>query len=266
MNSTGMITRETIQVMVDQYHVALAEFEQGFDMLQQGQDRLEQVFGKHYRSYSPLVESYGISHHRSKAPQRIQRTAWRTIIQRIEIHKIISTKRKKELDEMLESGDLPPLTVDAIYDTLNGIGQNLNELAMESVAEAFEFLRPWRSEHKTNERWFVPNKVILTSMVSRLWKSWTISHYREQNLIVLDRVFHFLDGKLISDDNSYRSQLVDSIRGTSTEIDTGTTEYYEWKAHKNGNLHLKFRRLDLVEALNRYGSNGSALPAGSKLF
>jgi hypothetical protein len=62
-------------------------------------------------------------------------------------------------------------------------------------------------------------------------------------------VFHILDGKLAKHLNdTYQSELVDAINDNWQE---GETEYFEYKGYKNGNLHLKIKRNDLVEEMAR---------------
>jgi len=50
--------------------------------------------------------------------------------------------------------------------------------------------------------------------------------------------------------------LVDAI---NTSNGTGETEYFKFKACKNGNLHLEFKRMDLVSKLNQLAGCETAL-------
>lgn len=36
----------------------------------------------------------------------------------------------------------------------------------------------------------------------------------------------------------------------------GETTYFRWKCYRNGNLHLEFKRLDLLQTLNEVGGAG----------
>ena len=70
----------------------------------------------------------------------------------------------------------------------------------------------------------------------------------QQQLQTLENVFIALDGKGITG-NGYRSDLENAIH--ASEDGTGQTEYFDFRAYKNGNLHLLFRRSDLLAELNR---------------
>ena len=69
-------------------------------------------------------------------------------------------------------------------------------------------------------------------------------------MVALDRAFHILDGAGIP--GGYQSPLVDAIN-TSGNKGVGETAYFSFRCYENGNLHLKFLRLDLVKELNRRG-------------
>lgn len=55
--------------------------------------------------------------------------------------------------------------------------------------------------------------------------------------------------------------LVDAI-GTSGIKGVGETEYFKFKCYKNGNLHLEFKRSDLVDTLNQIAGDNSQLGRG----
>ena len=57
---------------------------------------------------------------------------------------------------------------------------------------------------------------------------------------------------------SHYSALHDAIVATPITSGKGETEYFEFRAFRNGNLHLKVRRLDLLERFN-------ALAGGKRL-
>jgi hypothetical protein len=80
------------------------------------------------------------------------------------------------------------------------------------------------------------------------------NYYREQYYRCLDNVFHLLDGKGAI--KTHYGALYNAVKKAGENHETaGTTEYFEFKAYKNGNLHLKFRRMDLVKKLNAMAAN-----------
>ena len=73
-----------------------------------------------------------------------------------------------------------------------------------------------------------------------------MDHYREQNIRAIDNVFHALDGN--GTIKSHRGPLIDAIE--ASKDGTGETEYFRFRCFRNRNLHLEFKRLDLVAKLN----------------
>ena len=86
-------------------------------------------------------------------------------------------------------------------------------------------------------------KVIITCCVG----SYGTNNYKDQNLRALDNVFHRLDGKAAP---KYPDGLVTAVnqamRERKTEIET---DYFRCRWYRNGNLHMEFKRLDLLNSL-----------------
>jgi len=76
-----------------------------------------------------------------------------------------------------------------------------------------------------------------------------------RKLRALDRVFCLLDGKGVPE--GYSSPLIDAIE--TSQDGYGETEYFCFRACKNRNLHLEFKRPDLVEQFNRVAGGGNIL-------
>ena len=83
-----------------------------------------------------------------------------------------------------------------------------------------------------------------------------MSYDCENELRALDNVFHLLDGKPLS---AYRNgDLTNAIQESARGI--GETEFFRFKCHINHNLHLEFKRMDLVLLLNEVGGRGLPMP------
>ncbi len=73
-----------------------------------------------------------------------------------------------------------------------------------------------------------------------------VDHYRELHIRAIDNVFHALDcnGTI----KTHRGPLIDAIE--AVKDGTGGTDYFRFRCFRNRNLHLEFKRLDLVAKLN----------------
>jgi len=137
------------------------------------------------------------------------------------------------------------------------------DYADEAVVEVFNMLRVGASSHsrlKTNEKnaqFDIGKKVILTGWwVQHKYSGggMEINYQRRSELTALDKVFHMLDGKGVP--GGYNSPLIDAI---NTSSGTGETDFFIFCACSNGNLHITFKRLDLVSKINAIAGNGTML-------
>ena len=108
--------------------------------------------------------------------------------------------------------------------------------------------------YKTNQRYHIGKKVILICAVS----SYGIQSGTSQHLRALDNVFHRLDGKGTP---KYPDDLVTGLSETiRKKAAVAETPYFRCKWYRNGNLHVEFKRLDLLKELNRIGGNHEQVP------
>ena len=82
-----------------------------------------------------------------------------------------------------------------------------------------------------------------------------VNYSREANVKALENVFSLLDGQGV---NHYPDDIITRINAACKEKHkTLEDHYFKLKWYKNGNLHVEFKRLDLLDRLNRIGSDGS---------
>lgn len=192
-----------------------------------------------------------------KALARLEREAWTFIVNRLDIWRIMSVARATELKSLIDSNGLPPLTKESAGQLARQYIDGIDTLVDEYAREVFDWLRPRTgtkpAKYKTNNREIVGSRVVL-------WKIFDTVHFKffgtyrmkdsdaEQRLRTIENLFHTLAGKG-STGKGYRSELQTAIE--ASKDGTGQTEYFEFRACKNGNLHLQFLSLGLLAELNR---------------
>lgn len=263
-----LTTQQTAASLVEAYIKALAIIKDAYKQLEEAHQILENTFG--YQSYMDVTARHRYSEPMKafeEVKQELKRSAWKRILSISQINKMLSIKRAKEMSEKLNNGELPDITLDEVLGMMNSVTENAADFVKEAATEVFEVLRPaareyWGSQYKTNQKngkYNLGEKVILTGYVEK-WSyggNWHINYYRQEHLIAVDRVFHALDGNLKGMDSSYQGPLCDAI-GT-TETGAGETEYFKFTCFKNHNLHLWFKRMDLVAKLNAINGDSTKL-------
>lgn len=219
-----------------------------------------EVAGDRYRNFS---DERDIKFFRDE----FKRTAWRVIVDKIGIRSLMSSKRQKELKDILNGrgsvDELPEISEEAIFSMLEGMANRSKEFLDELLKEEMDWLLPrgWQStDYKTNQ-------VNLNKLTPKLIKCFAVgfgfgrfrpSDSAEAHLMNVDNIFHMLDGKGMI--KGFRGPLVDAINATEVSKGFGETAYFRFRAFRNGNLHLWFKRIDLVEKFNSLvGGDGTTL-------
>lgn len=255
--STEIATRLTIPELVREFDAGMHELKQGLAMIKQAEDRL----GRAFASSGTTCDLLAFSHNDhtldfDKKRIRMRGAAWRYLVSRAEIKKLASIKRAEEIDDMLAKPEtLPDITTENVMGWVQSLDSQAKQFLQEAAVEVFQWLRPSRGDYKTNNAFKIGKRVVLTFMVELTWmgKGVRVRYGSEAHLRALDNVFHLLDGKGVSPTRN--GELADAI-ATRPAGDVGETTYFRFRVFRNGNLHLEFRRPDLVQQLNMIGGKG----------
>lgn len=191
----------------------------------------------------------------------IRRQAWDCLVDLLEVRRMMSIKRAKELDEMLKQDEMPELTLENATAMVQSFQSNLETMLREAVEEVFNWLRPPNSRYKTNTELEVGERVVLTWMVESGWgrSAFHVNYNYEANLTALENVFSALDGRgQIT--KTHRSAISNAV-GACDADGKGQTEYFAFRCFKNRNLHLRFKRLDLLARFNAIAGGKRLRPA-----
>ena len=238
----ALTQRSTISEMVRQYQDAEKDVRDGFALVLRGLRALNEFTSFHRLDFE-CPEEVAI---------QLRRKTWRTVVARLQMQKAMSVKAWTEFEKKLENEDPPPVTVELIEGMVRGYRQNLPDMLEESVREVFEWLRPRSSEYKTNTEFEIGKRVILNWVVDIGWSNhWGVHHSREAHLTALENVFDLVAGNVRKDNASHWSDLSLAIKAcTKPGPCAGETQYFKFRGHRKGTLHLEFKRLDLVQKLN----------------
>lgn len=142
----------------------------------------------------------------------------------------------------------PEFTEGTIRATFIDLRMNAESMFRRGVFNVFRYLS---DDYRTNARepFRIGRKVVMSYMVN---SSWSGGHLRinygshaSDKLNDLDRVFQTLDGQVFQPHTLRSAMDLAFEQGEVFE-----SSYYRAKAYKNGNLHLEFKRLDLLDKVN----------------
>lgn len=258
MHTTDLATRKTVEQLVREWNLAMHELKTGLDAIKRAEDHLK-AFDTSGTAYD--LQAFTHNEHSldfDKKRSRMKAAAWRYLVDRIELKKMASIARAKEIDKQLydKPDTLPEITVENIFGWLEAMARQGRKFLEEAVIEVYGKLRPsqW-NRHKTNSAFRVGKKVILCYRIRRCYlcrDKFEVNYHYQDEIRALDNVFHMFDGKALS---AYRDgDLCRAIQDAEGGI--GETEFFRFKCYRNNNLHLEFKRLELVDRLNEIGGNG----------
>lgn len=248
-----IIPVHTVSEMVDAYNQSVADIKQAFNLIAISNKRMTDIFGA-YNEYTNF--HFNIGYKEEKMLEELKSGVWKSIVDAIGLQKILSEKRTRELEESLEQHKMPDITLQNVLETIATFSNGSQALQKELVQEVYRYLKPasWDT-YKTNKRYDIGKKVILGWRVEHDYSgNFRCNYHHEDGLVRIDRVFHLLDGAGVP--KGYRSPLVDAIN-TSGRRGEGETDYFKFKCYMNRNLHLEFKRLDLLAKLNAMCGNGT---------
>lgn len=181
--------------------------------------------------------------------KRMDVCGWRTLMSESGLWSFMDAKAREDWNKRLEKFEAPEFTADNINATFSMLYASRGEIFERGVINVFQQLS-WH--YRTNLPHKFGKRLILSALLyERLGKGvgYGSPHHRTTDkLDDLLRVLYVLDRKPEPDHrNGSYVMVADGIH----EGKAGTeNDYIRLKWFKNGNGHLEFRRLDLVEKMN----------------
>lgn len=261
--STDLVRRTNARELVREYQRAARRMRYGFRLIDRALTGLTSAFpeGKIHCYVREFHGSRVVSVNWSDPEphvKHLEKDAWAGVVDRLQLRDVLSPKRNEDLSKMLERGEMPPLTEDNVMAFANSVREQLGTFIEECVVECYDWLRPRQAGHgagqyKSNSPWQVNARIVLPFVLEgrRTMSSWWVHHHTDVMLSALERTMQLLDGKGAAgrDGGSHLWLAIRAIPGDQPCV--GETEYFRFKGFRNGNLHLWFKRLNLLAEFNR---------------
>lgn len=267
--STELIEYTTAEQLAGVYNVAVAKLIAAAEQIDQASQQLTEAFDPE-RSYAFDVqlrfEGRDYRTHREDVDhlrKRLRLEAWRVIVRKIGIEKVMSAKAVKELREALDGKgpEWPEITPESIVQVAQGYAMSALEFLEEAIAEEYEFWRPRKrfAPYQRNSDWKLNRKIIRPYVVTKDWQGWRCTYHNEAHVRALDSIFHSLDGRGPLKDHT--SPLMAAI--ARAQDGAGETDFFRFRCYHNGNIHLEFRRQDLLDNFNAIAGKSDRLGNGN---
>lgn len=223
---------------------------------------------KRYRNFAYMLQ--GNDHYRrtdlldegalATIRGRMDACAWNHLMHESGLRTLMDAKARKEWDDKINEVKVPELTAENVRATFANLYGSRQEIFERGVLNVFKGLS-W--DYKTNRPFAFGKRLVLrwlrNSVSGGSRYGWP-SHGTCDKVDDLVRVLHVLDGKPEPDHRQGTYHQLYEEERTQQVIET---PYLQIKSFKNGNGHLTFKRLDLVEKMNQILAKHypAALPA-----
>ncbi|HKY40654.1 MAG TPA: DUF4942 domain-containing protein [Polyangiaceae bacterium] len=266
MSETDALARRlSVSEVVAVYERSEADVRAAFDLLARAERTLNETFclGEHRTIH--VRDRY--SHRWMNFEEvegsltELRRDVWQALVTRLDLRSMMSVKAWDDLQKQIRDGEPPAIDQETVAGMAQGFRDRMGEMLAEAVEEVFDWLRPRRSEYKTNSELEIGPKVCLAHMVSSAY-GLRVSDWGEQRLTALENVFNALDGHGQTT-KGYYSELSQAIRNAERAGVgwAGETRLFAFRCFKNGALHLTFKRLDLLARFNQIAGGARLRPA-----
>lgn len=261
----SLIKHQRLAELVALHDEAQRLADEGLQKLFEAKALMNKALGQFNDSlYVSHIKDYGLGgeEDRKNVSIKIRENFWKYTLDQTGIRNLMGSKDRDRMDNMFYEHTTPPYDVPNLVATLQGLAQGSGEIFRCAVKEVFDWLRPCGSKHKTNSKWIVGPKVIITLAVER-WGmgGWSLSHWKQDRLADLDKVFHGLDGKgSPKPPHDAMTVLLAAMRESKQEAET---DYFRFRWFAAGTLHIWFKRDDLRREFNRL-AGGNALRGGAE--
>lgn len=225
---------------VEEIYRLLDEVQQAFSVYLGGNSFPCEICGK-----KPMV--YNTASYLERSKKNLKVNCWAALFARIK--NFLPASEIAIIDRQIYNSDTPEFTEEKICEIMFSFVSRGEEFKKKMLEGIFDYLRPPRSGLKTNDRSAIEEKAVIHHVVDRNKYSCGLSIYHRDRLWDMDKVFHLLDGKGMP---KYPGNLTTVLDQAVMDIcQTVETEYFACKWFLNGNLHIRFKRMDLVAEINR---------------
>lgn len=239
---TALIKAETLGEMVAKYNQQLCDLE----ALQPYYEKAKSLLCSRGRDSCDSVDW-------ETTFNKLQKNAWNDVFIKTNLYQLMSVadaeKIQKALwnDEPCQKIGLPSFTVENVIAFMDAKTAQMPDMFASKVEEVYKILRPRNYyQLKTNATSLlegIGKKVILSYMFEPNYSGGLrISYRKEQELNAIQAVFWLFDGKGVP---AHEEKLYHKLYG-SQRAESYEDEYFRIKGYINGNMHLEFKRMDIV--------------------
>ena len=174
----------------------------------------------------------------------LDRMYWRQSFEHTGLMQLLDAQSRKKFDDSLQHNP-PEFTLANVQSSFLELAQKADTMFADGVVNVFKRLK---HEYARHDSFKVTERVIMSWMVEPSYKRGMQLRYgmSTDKINDIDRVFKVLDGK-----KHNARELSCAMNAGFENCGFFEDEYFTAKPYKNGNLHITFKRADLLDKVNQ---------------
>lgn len=263
--SSDLIPRARMDEILARRRAALDKYAEGFRMMCEARVEHGAAAYSLLGGISPLperlrfeIQQGGASDFTESVRRIVDRDVWRSIVESSSMWSLMDREEHAKFEAALKDCPLE-VTAANVEATLARLYAESASIFRRGLVNAFA--RRCR-DYKSNDAFKIGPRVVITHGCE-WWDggSWYLPLGAAEELRDYDRYMHVLDGKAAPDG---QQGLVGAVRSAmAARQNRVVTPYWDARWHKNGNMHLRCEREDLLDAANRQIAEHYGLALGN---
>jgi hypothetical protein len=164
----------------------------------------------------------------------IDTQVWRILAEEAGLYDLMDATAKKDFSNQIMENP-PPVTLENVAATFARLQEEKPIIFERGVLKVFRSLS---KNYQTNDPFQIGKRII-----THWWQ-----YNNNDDVADLERIIHILDGKRPPEYMASISNQLSASRGRGER--SVDTEYFSCYLYKNNNLHITFKRLDLIDRVN----------------
>jgi len=266
----GIMSYNAVREVVNRYVSAVKLYDKQLELATQMNDLTKEVFFRGLPELKMSVSRENVPIKRNDFKKSMQKAGWNWIFDKMDLRKHSTRGLREDINKFVEEQQQIPFTMQNIYRMLEIVAGTTGQRMDKAIIEAFDnitlhhadnrhFVKGW----KTNSHFLVGKKFILPNMVSPAKEYGytnttynSISSYKSDIIEDLEKALCFTNG--IDYDKFKPLNFVINRNSYGDWYDN--SEFFKYKAFKNGNMHFEFKNEDVWAKFNQHVSRIKGYP------
>lgn len=250
---TEVVVPKSISELCEERHKIVAMVEGYYKTAQIADEHMKTVI-----SWGAGINSYAMPKYTlEEAIKSVDKSFWFDAFEKTGFMQLLDAASRKKFDQDINSNP-PEFSIKNIQATFLDLSMGADKMFNDGIINVFRALS---GNYESHNAFRIDRKIILQYSMQPAWSGGMQFRYGtgDDRVNDIDRVIKTLDGKK-HNPRELSCAMMERFKLKEAYEDA----YYKAKAFKNGNLHIEFKRSDLVDRINLIIAKhyGDTLPRG----